>query len=149
MKQAVMKKWVKALESGRYKQGKHRLCSISKSGTKSFCCLGVLCDLYNREMKSKKKKGLCVETIPGDAAETFELKMPDKVVVFNDNEGTLPDVVIKWAGFDTGNSEGWIGGAENNGISLIDLNDGNSARKIKKKSFKQISSFIKKNHENL
>ena len=36
-----MEKWVKALESGRYKQGNG---SLLRDG--QFCCLGVACDLF-------------------------------------------------------------------------------------------------------
>lgn len=32
--------WIDALRSGKYKQGKGRLCS-----DEGFCCLGVLCDV--------------------------------------------------------------------------------------------------------
>lgn len=35
-------RWVKALRSGRYKQGGGRLCEVKKDGTKTYCCLGVL-----------------------------------------------------------------------------------------------------------
>lgn len=146
MKQEVMKKWVKALESGRYKKGKNRLCSISENGTRSFCCLGVLCDLYDRDMKSKKKKVLNKEVIPGEIAETFINSNKVKVVVFENNEGTLPEKVIKWAGFEDGNSEGFI---DDIPYPLIDLNDGNKNKNLKAKSFKKIASIIKNNYKNI
>lgn len=41
-------KWVKALRSGDYEQGKGYLCKDSE-GSKKFCCLGVACDLYIKE----------------------------------------------------------------------------------------------------
>lgn len=44
MKQAVMKKWVKALRSGKYKQGRNNL-----QGPRGFCCLGVLCEIAKEE----------------------------------------------------------------------------------------------------
>lgn len=40
MNQDIKKRWVEALRSGKYKQGKERLKS-----EQGFCCLGVLCDL--------------------------------------------------------------------------------------------------------
>lgn len=43
MKKEWADKWVAALRSGKYKQGKDRL----RTGD-SFCCLGVLCDLVDR-----------------------------------------------------------------------------------------------------
>jgi len=36
------RKWLKAIESGEFKQGKHELRSI----TDRFCCLGVACELF-------------------------------------------------------------------------------------------------------
>jgi len=41
MKKAVKKRWVKALRSGKYRQGEFKLCTRHKGGSK-FCCLGVL-----------------------------------------------------------------------------------------------------------
>lgn len=37
-------RWVKALESGEYQQGVGRLY---RAKTDSYCCLGVLCKVYN------------------------------------------------------------------------------------------------------
>ena len=42
----VKKKWIAALLSGEYKQAQGRL---HEPGTSSYCCLGVLCDLYRKE----------------------------------------------------------------------------------------------------
>lgn len=39
-------KWVAALRSGEYEQGRNYLCN-DHSGDYTFCCLGVLCDLIN------------------------------------------------------------------------------------------------------
>ena len=44
MKQEIKEKWVSALRSGEYKQGKEGLRIYNE-----FCCLGVLCDLYIKE----------------------------------------------------------------------------------------------------
>ncbi len=44
MKAEIKKRWIDALKSGEYKQGRGRL----KDGG-SYCCLGVLCDLFFRE----------------------------------------------------------------------------------------------------
>lgn len=41
MKEAIKRKWVKALRSGRYKQGSSAL----KNDKGEFCCLGVLCNV--------------------------------------------------------------------------------------------------------
>lgn len=44
MKQSIAKRWVKALRSGKYKQGRGKLRRVEDEVTK-HCCLGVLCEL--------------------------------------------------------------------------------------------------------
>ena len=46
MKKSDVKKWVKALRSGEYRQGKASLCNEDEiSGECVYCCLGVACDI--------------------------------------------------------------------------------------------------------
>jgi len=54
----VMKKWVKALRSGKFKQGQGTLKQFNSRGVAQHCCLGVLCELYNDSMRKSKKKTL-------------------------------------------------------------------------------------------
>lgn len=49
MKKAVKKKWLEALRSGEYKQGKRTLRRIELDGGYSYCCLGVLAELAVKE----------------------------------------------------------------------------------------------------
>ena len=44
LKAEVKKKWLEALRSGSYQQGKQRL-RVTTDNSDSFCCLGVLCDI--------------------------------------------------------------------------------------------------------
>lgn len=44
----LRKKWIKALRSGEYKQGRLKLRFI-REGEDRFCCLGVLCDVLDKE----------------------------------------------------------------------------------------------------
>ncbi len=44
MNNEVQSKWIKALRSDKYKQGTDQLKTDS-----TFCCLGVLCDIYLKE----------------------------------------------------------------------------------------------------
>ncbi len=41
MKKEIATKWIEALRSGKYKQGKSRL----KKYDQTYCCLGVLCEI--------------------------------------------------------------------------------------------------------
>jgi hypothetical protein len=45
MNKRMKKKWVTALRSGEYEQGKDHLVTVDQDGTERFCCLGVLCNL--------------------------------------------------------------------------------------------------------
>ncbi len=45
MNPEVKTKWIAALRSGDYKQGKNKL----RSDTNHFCCLGVLCNIHAQE----------------------------------------------------------------------------------------------------
>lgn len=79
MKYRIMKKWVKALRSGEYKQGK----DVLHDKENKFCCLGVLCSLANKE-------NIC--------------ELTDNIYgsyYYDDKTGTLPDSVIKWSGMQT------------------------------------------------
>jgi len=111
----IKRKWLAALRSGEYVQGKGNLLSIEESGEHSFCCLGVLCDLHSRETGQK-----------------WEVKKYDNVFsgLYNvsrylENCNILPSAVEKWAGDNIPN---W---------TLADMNDNG-------KSFKTIANYIEK-----
>ncbi len=80
MNPEVKEKWIAALRSGEYKQGKNLLRFEGE-----FCCLGVLCDLHAKETRNKWD-------IAGGVREEY-LGM----------NGYPPPEVVKWAGLDTNN----------------------------------------------
>lgn len=49
MLEGIAKKWVKALRSGKYRQGR----GVLRTGNDSYCCLGVLCDIAGAEWKQE------------------------------------------------------------------------------------------------
>lgn len=136
MKQNIMKKWVKALRSGKFKQGTDALKQYNSKGQVKYCCLGVLCELYNEDMKKKKKK-----TLP-ETTEDYNFKFVDwsKCTNFGDKAFDLPEEVMKWSGVET--STGYLGYALGAPPSLSSLNDAG-------KKFKTIANIIEKNWENL
>ncbi|KKM79312.1 hypothetical protein LCGC14_1351050 [marine sediment metagenome] len=72
--------WLAALRGGKYEQGQDSL----KTSDGKFCCLGVLCDLYNKSVAGKKRKAKWV-------ADFFESS--------GDRQSNyLPKEVQKWAG---------------------------------------------------
>jgi hypothetical protein len=87
MNKRVKAKWVKALRSGKYKKGVGQLAELitvpvedgweadDKVVGEKFCCLGVLCDLYDKEKKNKERS-------------------------WNEEQGELPEEVMEWAGLD-------------------------------------------------
>lgn len=136
MKKDVAKKWVKALRSGKYKQGECYLKQHHYNGKSSHCCLGVLCELYNNEMKKNHKKMLSTKIRNKNSGIDC--------VVFNNKEGELPKVVMKWADiidpigrFQVENPDY---GADK--YCLADLNDCG-------KKFSTIANIIEKNVENI
>lgn len=95
MNPEVKQKWMTALCSGKYQQTTLRLKKETMNG-EEFCCLGVLCDLYNKETgKGKWVKHLHCNDYGF---------LVDEDLGNNWAEWTqLPGVVAEWAGIDTVN----------------------------------------------
>jgi len=69
-------KLVKALRSGRYKQGKFALKQVDDEGNTSFCCLGVACDLLGRtEMFGRRLEDAGV--LDDDVMEAYGFESPN------------------------------------------------------------------------
>lgn len=80
MNEKVKESWLRALRSGEYQQGTGFLRRDS-----SFCCLGVLCDLY------AKSTGSGNWAVQGDNEfYTFKSSSDDVITC-------LPESVLKWA----------------------------------------------------
>jgi hypothetical protein len=62
------KRWLKALRSGDYKQGKYKLYN---QDTKAYCCLGVLCEVL--ELKAEDWKQPHLGRLPKEACELMGL----------------------------------------------------------------------------
>ena len=54
-----IKKWTKALRSGKYKQRKGLL-----QDSYGYCCLGVACDIFIKDKEKIVEKGLMVGDVP-------------------------------------------------------------------------------------
>jgi hypothetical protein len=134
MHKNIMKKWVNALRSGKYRKGRNRLCSIRKNGNKNWCCLGVLCDLYIAE-----NPGALEPTIQFDGWTRKD------VVAYDDGFSlstmtTLPNKVAQWAGIAFKNGQ-FINQRTFQNTCLAELNDCTKS----KRSFKRIADIIEKN----
>lgn len=95
MKKAIADKWVKALRSGDYKQGRGKL---RHNG--NFCCLGVLCNLH-------------AQAHPKIAAQQGRANW------YMGENTELPSEVMYWAGMN--DASGYFDNKTKD--SLIDLND--------------------------
>lgn len=72
MKNNIMKKWVKALRSGKYKQGTGTLKQYNRNEEAKHCCLGVLCqDLTTCQTvcQRKLKNGLELKVVTANFTE--------------------------------------------------------------------------------
>lgn len=139
MKQNIMKKWVKALRSGKFKQGTGTLKQFNSKGQPQHCCLGVLCELYNQEMKKNKKKTLPEKICDNDS------DFSHGYCRFGNKRDDLPYEVMAWSGINNALGKFRTDTVDEYGDNeecLADLND--TGRK-----FKTISNIIEKNWENL
>jgi hypothetical protein len=136
MKKEIAKKWVKALRSGKYKQGKGYLKQFNNKHEPKHCCLGVLCELYNDTMKKNHKKSLYVEEMVDGSDGTDFIR-------FDLSDGGLPKAVRQWAGIACALGDFTVE-KDNYYIEecLADLNDSG-------KKFSTIANIIEKNVENL
>lgn len=99
MNKNIKEKWIDALESGEYVQGRSAL----RTPDDNFCCLGVLCALYDQENKSpiSVSSYWCQDVIGN--------------WMFMGDRGTLPQAVQDWAGlnhpagrYDKGEFHPWL-----------------------------------------
>lgn len=126
MHKNIMEKWVKALRSGKYRKGRGVLTEVKKNGTKNYCCLGVLCELYMEE-----------NNLPIRIGPQFTARKRDRMIVYYDeHDKFLPYEVTKWAGMESRLGESYCGL-----VSLWKLNDDPKA----KRSFKRMADIIEKN----
>ena len=122
MKKEIAEKWVTALRSGEYKQGKDVLADTHRT---QHCCLGVLC-----EVAIKEDLEVEVQIIPGHAA------------IFDNSKAFLPHTVADWAGMKTRLGDLPIGVATTTVLSLMSMNDGGH-------SFGAIANVIETHWEEL
>jgi hypothetical protein len=138
MKKTVMKKWVNELRSDRYKQGAGLLKKKYEDGTIQHCCLGVLCELYQSEMKKNKKKQL--NEVEEDHPNIFDLT-DTMAYSFDGDNSRLPEAVIIWGGIHDQDRE-LQNCLTQKYESLADMNDNGE-------SFETIADVIEKEWENL
>jgi hypothetical protein len=122
MKKEVMKKWVAALRSGKYRQGEGQLKIPAKhQGHVKYCCLGVLCDIAPKTVGEWGKKKTPYPNFAG-------------------SDGSLGKKVRNWSGVKTDTGQVIADGKPCN---LAYLND------VEGVSFKKIADVIEDNWRKL
>lgn len=138
MNQTIKRKWVRALRSKKFKQGRRLLKYTTQRGAVRHCCLGVLCELFNKERKQGAKERKVVansdELSPDARVAATRLRVGGKAVtvhVFRDEAEIPPRAVLRWAGLSAGYFD-------NDYAELAEMND-------QGKSFATIAAHIEKN----
>lgn len=121
MNKKIADKWVKALRSGKYKQGKSRLRTDNE-----YCCLGVLCDISKQgewiKFKNTKNYRYASDKLGSNSPNFY---------------AHLLSYILKWAKMRSAAGE-----FEGCSIALTGLNDGG-------RSFEAIATIIEENWEKL
>ena len=145
MKKNIMEKWVKALRSGKYKQGKGYLNRYNDT----FCCLGVLCELYNNHLIWSDQEGI-------KRSHVWEYWYN-----YDGLDSSLPKCVMEWAGISTSygdfNNNQYLFedmNKEEHLFSLAQYNDGADPNNVfvttgKPKTFNEIADIIASNYSRL
>jgi hypothetical protein len=84
MNSQIKQKWIDSLRSGKYDQTQGKLYSGD-----GFCCLGVLCDIYAKEVGDKS----CVKKDPSKTIDDDKWNY----WYFDDQSECLPECVKDWA----------------------------------------------------
>ena len=85
MNSQIKQKWIDALRSGKYTQAQSKLYSGD-----GFCCLGVLCDIYAKEVGD-------IAWVKKDPSKTWIDVDKWDYWYFDDQSEVLPECVSKWA----------------------------------------------------
>ena len=123
MKKKIAKKWVAALRSGEYTQGKDVLADSART---KHCCLGVLCEV----------------AIKGGLEVTVETPPDHDAAIFDNSKAFLPVSVADWAGMNTRLGELPSGATTATVLSLMGMNDSGH-------TFGDIADVIEKYREEL
>jgi hypothetical protein len=115
--------WIKALRSGEYLQGQGALREeFVETDESSYCCLGVLCDLYAKNVE--------------DSPTWQSYDASERGRSFGGREAYPPRFVQEWAGLN--DEEGSFASGYGDWSSLAEMNDSGH-------TFEEIASVIEKN----
>ena len=122
MNKKIKARWIRALRSGKYVQGKSSLHRIGN--TSRFCCLGVLCEIAVKDGIVK---------FDDDYDDDYKDMYRYYGTGIDRDSTLLPNKVMKWAGLKS-----------NNGVFGDDANDTLSNENDRGASFSDIANLIQK-----
>ena len=131
MRPGIKKKWLAALRSGTYMQGRGKL----RPTPKTYCCLGVLLDLYRRSAEGRRAKARWVR----DKDDNVFRFVAKKGRFTTQTGGVLHRCAVQWAGLPSHDPSVSVT-LDGQDVSLSMLNDG--CKRIRKHSFAQIAKVI-------
>lgn len=149
MREDIKARWVAALRSGNYRQGKEKLArQMTRTMPMTHCCLGVLCELAVED-------GI-IEAMShpyGTSGQVRYFGGPDRW-----KATALPPAVAEWAGFEDERDSlrtdpkllsvsrtDYRSQPIQKPVSCSEANDGNTADEITPHTFEQIADLIEEN----
>jgi hypothetical protein len=144
MKKTVANKWIKALRSGKYEQGKNCLRSFDDK----FCCLGVLCDIMDiPHWKLPTASDAAFNRLDSYSGSYRFGCNPEDIKTY---AGLLPPMAIKTAGMKSEDRDlFWSTQEERNeakkkygAVTLVGMNDHG-------RTFEQIADVIEEHWEKI
>ncbi len=112
----IKQKWIEALRSGKYKQGRGSLCYIDR-GKPKYWCIGALEKILGNE-----------------DSVLIGFGMPEELVSFDDNDNIINSNSRSYSLLETSQFS-----------TLVELNDGFKVHDKPPHSFEEISEWIDKN----
>lgn len=130
MNQQVVDLWVEALESGKYKQTTERLADEN-----GYCCLGVLCELYCKNVTDIKSPYQVIKVNEDECdSDGNREEITINCFKYSIEYEILPKEVQEWVGLNS--NDGKYNKPNNTLETLASLND-------EGRTFKEIAAIIK------
>lgn len=89
MKKEVAEQWVEALRSGEYQQTRGRMRATDESGARSYCCLGVLCEVLREEITTIAFPSPEIQEMAGMRTKEGHIPSKDFSLSWLNDEGRL------------------------------------------------------------
>src|SRR4051812_18230243 len=95
----VKGRWIDALESGDYEQGRSLLAIVADDGKRKYCCLGVLCEVLGIPgVKVGSRVSILYDgadiVLPDSAVSAAALEAVNPAVAIDDNDWAFVLAVI-------------------------------------------------------